>query len=122
MPPTGDLAHNPGMGPDWESNQWPFGLQASTQPTEPHQPGLCFTSDALLPRAVWKPHRNSFLSMAPTYGEYPIRIRVAHIPILFEAQENFHPQLQQSPALSFQAFISLGLIYRAKSYQLDFSV
>ena len=27
---------------DWESNQEPFGLQASTQPTEPHQPGLSF--------------------------------------------------------------------------------
>ena len=24
-PPTGDLAHNPGMCPDWESNQQPFG-------------------------------------------------------------------------------------------------
>ena len=40
MPPTGDLAHNPGMHPDWESNQWPFSSQAGTQPTEPHQPGL----------------------------------------------------------------------------------
>ena len=39
MPPTGDLAHNPGMCPDWESNQRPFGSQASTQSTEPHQPG-----------------------------------------------------------------------------------
>ena len=39
MPPTGDLAHNPGMCPDWESNQWPFGSQASAQSTEPHQPG-----------------------------------------------------------------------------------
>ena len=38
--PTGDLARNPGMCPDWESNQWPFGLQASAQSTEPHQPGL----------------------------------------------------------------------------------
>ena len=35
----GDLAHNPGMCPDWESNQQPFGLQACTQSTEPHQPG-----------------------------------------------------------------------------------
>ena len=25
---------------DWELNQRPFGLQASTQSTEPHQPGL----------------------------------------------------------------------------------
>ena len=39
-PPTGDLAWNPSMWPDWESNQWPFGSQASTQSTEPHQPGL----------------------------------------------------------------------------------
>ena len=38
--PTGDLASNPGMCPDWESNQRPFGLQAGTQSTEPHQPGL----------------------------------------------------------------------------------
>ena len=37
---TGDLALNPGMSPDWESNRWPFGLQAGTQFTEPHQPGL----------------------------------------------------------------------------------
>ena len=39
MPPTGDLAHNPSMYPDWESNQQPFGLQAGTQSTEPHQQG-----------------------------------------------------------------------------------
>ena len=48
-PPTGDLACNPGMCPDWESNQQPFGLQAGTQSTEPHQPGLlvdfCMCSD-----------------------------------------------------------------------------
>ena len=38
-PPTGDLAHNPGMCPDWGSNMGPFGLQAGAQSTEPHQPG-----------------------------------------------------------------------------------
>ena len=38
--PTGDLSQNPGMCPDWESNQRPFGLQADTQSTEPHQLGL----------------------------------------------------------------------------------
>ena len=42
VPPTGDLARNPGMCPDWESNLQPFHLQAGTQSTEPHQPGLCF--------------------------------------------------------------------------------
>ena len=41
VPPTGDLAcHNPGMCPDWELNQQPFGSQASAQSTERHQPGL----------------------------------------------------------------------------------
>ena len=28
MPPTGDLARNPGMCPDWESNWQSFGSQA----------------------------------------------------------------------------------------------
>ena len=36
-PPTGDLACEPGMYPDWESNRQPFGSQAGTQSTEPHQ-------------------------------------------------------------------------------------
>ena len=31
-PPTGDLAHNPGMCPDWESNQQPFGSQPALNP------------------------------------------------------------------------------------------
>ena len=31
-PPTGDLAHNPGMCPNWDSNQRSFGLQAGAQP------------------------------------------------------------------------------------------
>ena len=40
MPPMGDLAHKPGMCPDWESNWQPFGSQSGAQSTEPHQPGL----------------------------------------------------------------------------------
>ena len=40
MPPTGVLAGDPGMYPNRESNQLPFGSQASTHSTEPHQPGL----------------------------------------------------------------------------------
>ena len=39
-PPTRYLAHSPGMCPHYELNQQPFGLQASTQSTEPHQPEL----------------------------------------------------------------------------------
>ena len=38
-PPTGHLACHPGMCPDWELNQQPFGSQAGAPSTEPHQPG-----------------------------------------------------------------------------------
>ena len=38
--PTGDLAGNPGMCPDWESTWKPFDSQAGAQSTEPHQSGL----------------------------------------------------------------------------------
>ena len=41
-PPTEDLACNPGMCPDWESNWQSLGSQACTQSTEPHQPGHIF--------------------------------------------------------------------------------
>ena len=54
-PPTGDLAHNPGMCPVWVSNQWPFALQADAQSTELHQPEIspCFlTLRYILPGKV----------------------------------------------------------------------
>ena len=38
MPPTGDLARNQGMCPNWEWYQQPFDLQAGAQSTELHQP------------------------------------------------------------------------------------
>ena len=41
-PLTWDLACNPGMCPDWESNWQPFGSQAHAQSTELHQPELNF--------------------------------------------------------------------------------
>ena len=37
-PLTRDLAFNPGLCPDWELIRQPFGSQAGTQSTEPHQP------------------------------------------------------------------------------------
>ena len=43
MPPIGNLAHNPGMCPDWKLNRWPLDLQAGAQSTEPHQAGLFVT-------------------------------------------------------------------------------
>ena len=40
VPLTGNLAVNPGMCPEWESNGRLFGFQAHTQSTELHQPEL----------------------------------------------------------------------------------
>ena len=43
MAPTGDLAHNPGMGPYWYSNPQPFGLQPTLNPLSyTSQVGLFF--------------------------------------------------------------------------------
>ena len=50
MPPTWDLACNPGICSDWESNLGPFGLQDGTQSTEPHQPG---SYNALLKKLLY---------------------------------------------------------------------
>ena len=57
-----DLACNPGMCPDWESNSWPFGSQAGTQSTEP-QPGqlevilmcdvLCLSGKIMVVMCLW---------------------------------------------------------------------
>ena len=44
MPTTGDLACNPVMYPDWESNQRPFSLQAGAQSTESHELGDMYFS------------------------------------------------------------------------------
>ena len=41
--PTRNLAHNTGICPIQESNWQPIRLQAGTQSTEPHQPGLIFS-------------------------------------------------------------------------------
>ena len=46
--PSWGLAHNPGLCPNWESNQQPLSLQAGAQSTEPHQPGhilIAFETD-----------------------------------------------------------------------------
>ena len=46
--PTGDLACNPGVYPDWESNQQPFGSQKILSPPPPNfrlvEENICATS------------------------------------------------------------------------------
>ena len=48
MPPTGGLACNPGMCPDWEWNPRPCGSEACTQSTELHQLGSALYSELIL--------------------------------------------------------------------------
>ena len=47
-PPAEDLAHDPGLCPDWESNWQPFGSQAGTQFTESHQLGPLTIFDSFM--------------------------------------------------------------------------
>ena len=48
--PTGDLACNPGMCPDWELTWQPFGSQTGTRSIEPHQPGHILEFLVKIPR------------------------------------------------------------------------
>ena len=60
--PTGDPAHNPGMCPDWESNQRSFGSEACAQSTELHQPEQKLTfivhmiPNSTVKRSPWYDH------------------------------------------------------------------
>ena len=56
-PPTGDLAHNPGMCPYWELKQWPFGLQVALNP-------LSHTSQGYL--LVFKTNEQKLSFMVPS--------------------------------------------------------
>ena len=56
LPPTGDLARNPGMYPDWESNQRPFASWPTLTPQSHTSQGTIF----ILTKA-FKPH--TFLAL-----------------------------------------------------------
>ena len=72
MPPTGDVAHNPGMCSDWEWNQWPFGSQASTQSTEPHQPGLIYLFFNIFFTKIGNPFSHDVFSLRENWWCYLI--------------------------------------------------
>ena len=71
-PPTGDLACNTGMCPNWELNQWPCASQAGTQSTEPHQPGLSMPSSSHwllpLPGSLFLPPPHLPIIVADSYA------------------------------------------------------
>ena len=72
-PPDGDLAHNPGMCPAWESNQRTFSSQASAQSTEPHYPGPDTYLKLPNGRPIVQPpqHASSTSSESSTYALSP---------------------------------------------------
>ena len=53
-PPTRDLAHNPGMCPNGESNLLSSDSQAGAQSTEPHQPGPNLFLISILPLNIYQ--------------------------------------------------------------------
>ena len=107
MLPTGDLALNPSMCPDWELNRQPFCLQAGTQPPSHTSQGpltsiLKFCSTAsesgsgLEPAAFY-----SFLSLSlcfPILGSPP-----AHCPLLdFPLYSVYNTSLQMKDCFNQQ--------------------
>ena len=63
LDPTGDLAHNPRMCPDWESNRQPFGSQPELNP-------LSYTSQGLI--GFFAILRNIFFSFPANLYQAPL--------------------------------------------------
>ena len=72
-PPTGDLAHNPGMYSDWESNWRPFGSQDGAQSTEVLKHVLKYKKFALAGVTQWtecRPANQRVAGLIPSQGTY----------------------------------------------------
>ena len=61
--PNGELACNPGTGPDWESNQRSFGLQPTLNPLSYTSQGSHFIFQANL----WKAFYNKFKMISKSF-------------------------------------------------------
>ena len=66
-----NLAHSPGMWPDWELNRWPFGFQYDVQPTELHQSGLWFIMISML-----VPNKSAFVLNIGNIKEITVKSRL----------------------------------------------
>ena len=76
MPPTGDLACNPGMCPAGASNQRHFGSQACTEYTELHQPGpssYFFNETTRKTETTYVAHTIAVLGSAALDGTYTLQ-------------------------------------------------
>ena len=65
--PTWDLAYNPGMCPDWESNWQPFGLQPMLNPLSHTSQGhvLYYLFSWFTQSFCWSPTFSDFLRKGP---------------------------------------------------------
>ena len=80
-PPTGHLAHNPGLCPDWESNQQPCSSQASVQSTEHTSQGYYYYFENILYRV---PHICSQLLSLCKVHFYYLKKQVYIIEMAFK--------------------------------------
>ena len=74
-PPIGDLAHNPGVCPDWDPNWRLFDLQAGAQSTEPHQSELFFLVFFFFLIVI----QLQLSPFFPHYSSWPYRPPISHI-------------------------------------------
>ena len=78
-PLTRDLACNPGMCPNWESNQQPSDSQMSTQSTEAHQPGQeKFLTDFIVEEGDMHPLAEEKVEMK--------RLKMEEIEVIFDEE------------------------------------
>ena len=102
-PPIGDLAYNPGMYLDWESNRWCFGFQAGTQSTEPHKPGQrnVFLNDRK-PISTWEKRNFSLRNII-----WIIKMNLFSLYFLYKLPSTF---LNLSTEWIFATFFSLASV------------
>ena len=108
MHPTKDVALNPGMCPDWESNQQPFSLWDGAQPTEPHWSGLLY---------CFHPHyipfsKENFNLFYFCYLNMLDLCTFAH---------NFSSNLILTPQVNYYYLIQSTFIYRVTIFFLHYS-
>ena len=87
---TRDLAHNPGMCPDWESNQQPFASQAPAQSTEVHQlghPSHFLLHNAKACHGVWV--KGSGRKQKPALGIHSAGHKVLPLAQIHERPQQF---------------------------------
>ena len=114
VPPRRDLAHNPGMCADWESNRQPLDSQVGTQPlshTIQGQTGSLLTSVSSDIQSLWPPTSNTAgkdstpLTQSPSVARHP---SPTPNPIPFHSNSSQKPKSILLFCLSYEFVHILG--------------